>query len=287
MKILFTSDLHGEISLYDQLLAFIRIHSPEIILLGGDLLPSFPPTKRYEDLIPHQKSFMNHFLFPFFERIKEITPIVRLFSIPGNWDLAYPDLFREPIEDWIDLSGKKYLFENGYEIIGYPFVPPTPFRPKNYEKRDDEQSPWPPQKIPSYLRISDRDDDLIPIDPYLFLNSQETIKGDLKKLPEPTSPHRTLYLTHSPPFGTCLDQTRGGKFAGSRSIRAFIEKTQPILTLHGHIHEAPEISGAYMEKIGKTIAINPGQFTSSDLQMVIFEIEDIEGTLSHNFFSKT
>jgi len=41
--------------------------------------------------------------------------------------------------------------------------------------------------------------------------------------------------------------------AGSRSVRTAIEKTQPLLSLHGHIHESP---GAV--RIGKTLCINPG-----------------------------
>lgn len=284
MKIFFTSDLHGEISLYEQLLRFTQLHSPEILLIGGDLLPSFPPTRRYEDMIPYQKVFIKDFLIPFFKRIKEVRPEIYLFSIPGNWDLAYPDLFRNPIEGWIDLTLKKYRLKNGYELIGYPFIPPTPFRPKNYEKRDDDVSPWPPQKSPSYLRISEHDDHLSPIDPYLYLQSQETIQEDLNKLPMPTSAQKTLYVTHSPPFGTHLDRLESGGSAGSQSIRSFIEKTQPLITLHGHIHESPKYSGLYMERIGETISVNPGQFTSSELHFVIFELENIERTLFHNCF---
>lgn len=285
MKVLFTSDLHGEISLYEQLLKFTRGYCPEVILLGGDLLPSFPPTRRYEDMVSHQRAFINEFLLPFFKRIKDSLPEIHLFSIPGNWDLAYPDLFREPIEGWLDLTLKKYRL-NKYEMIGYPFVPPTPFRPKNYEKRDNELSPWPPQKNPSYLRISDQGNNLHPIDPYLYLNSQETIKEDLNNLPKPTNPRKTLYVTHSPPFGTRLDRIESGGSVGSQSIRLFIEETQPLITLHGHIHESPKWSGAYVERIGETIAINPGQFISSDLHLVTFEIENIEKTLSHSLFYK-
>ena len=42
MKVLYTSDLHGEIHLYQELLALAISSSAEIIVLGGDLLPSFP-----------------------------------------------------------------------------------------------------------------------------------------------------------------------------------------------------------------------------------------------------
>ena len=50
---------------------------------------------------------------------------------------------------------------------------------------------------------------------------------------------------------------RGGQVvlfgAGSQSVRRAIEQHQPLLALHGHIHESP---GAI--KIGRTLCINPG-----------------------------
>ena len=40
---------------------------------------------------------------------------------------------------------------------------------------------------------------------------------------------------------------------GSRAVREAIEKTQPLLGLHGHVHESP---GA--QKLGRTLCVNPG-----------------------------
>ncbi len=283
MNFLYASDLHGEIYLYQELLALAQTSSAEIIALGGDLLPSFPPTKRYEDMIPNQKTFVDQLLLPFFKRTMELTDVKHLFLIPGNWDLAYPYLFKEPVEGIIDLDRKSYRLNNGYEIVGYPFVPPTPFRPKNYEKMDDDQSAWPPQKNPSYIRVSDWSDELNAIDPYLYLRSRETIQEDLNQLPKPLFPERAIYIMHSPPFGTCLDRIQGGRTAGSRSLKAFIESHQPLLTLHGHIHESPQLSGSYFEWIGKTLSINPGQFVSGKLHAVTFEIENVKKTLKHTY----
>ena len=292
MKLLYTSDLHGEIYLYQELLPLASSTSSEIVVMGGDLLPSFPPTKRYEDMVPNQKTFIDQFLSSFFERILDTTSIQQIFLIPGNWDLGYPYVFRKPMEGIIDLTHKSYQLQNGYELIGYPFVPPTPFRPKNYEKMDDREAPWPPQKNPSYILASDRTDQLTPIDPHLFLRGLETIEEDLDHLPKPLHPKRTVYVMHSPPSGTQLDLIQGGKPTGSRSIRTFIERNQPLLTLHGHIHESPELSGAYLDRIGKTLSINPGQSAWSSggvlkLDAVTFEMENIEGTLRHTRYPLT
>jgi Icc-related predicted phosphoesterase len=286
MKFLYTSDLHGKIPLYEELFSLATSSSAGIIALGGDLLPSLPPTRRYEDMIPNQIAFIGQFLRNFLKRMIERTPVKQVFFIPGNWDLGYRNLFEEQMEGIIDLNQKIDQISNGYELIGYPFVPPTPFRPKDYEKMDDPESAWPPQRNPSYVRTSDQTDQLTPIDPYLFLRQRETIREDLDRLPSPLHPKKAVYIMHSPPFGTRLDVIEGGISAGSRSIRAFIEKHQPLLTLHGHIHESPALSGAYFDRIGKTLSINPGQSFETDggfskLHAVTFEIENLEGSLTH------
>jgi len=253
MKFLYTSDLHGQIHLYQELLSLASSSSSEILAIGGDLLPSFAPTKRYEDMVPNQKAFIDQFLLPFFKKMLGAASVQGIFLIAGNWDLGYPFLFRETTKKIIDLNQKSHRLKNGYELIGYPFVPPTPFRPKDFEKMDDLETPWPPQKNPSYIRSTDPSDQLIPVDPNLYLREQGTIEKDLDQIPKPLDPKRTIHIMHSPPFGTRLDLIHGGKPAGSRSIRAFIEKHQPLLTLHGHIHE----SRGFV-KIGRTLCINPG-----------------------------
>ena len=73
---------------------------------------------------------------------------------------------------------------------------------------------------------------------------------------------------HVPPYGTQLDdapvldddlrvvQVMGQvKFApvGSTAVRDFELERQPLLGLHGHIHES-----AGIRRLGRTIAINPG-----------------------------
>jgi len=291
MKMLYTSDLHGEKFLYQELIDLAITSSSEIISIGGDLLPSLPPTKRYEDMIPNQRVFVDQFLLPYLKTILETTFVKQIFLIPGNWDLAYPFLLTKRIEGIIDLDQKSYHLSNGYDLIGYPFVPPTPFRPKDYEKMDDLQASWPPQKNPSYIRAPEQSDRLLPIDPHVYLREQETIQKDLDRLPEPLDFKKAIYMMHSPPFGTKLDLIQGKKSAGSRSIKIFIREHQPLLTLHGHIHESPELSGTYMDRIGNTLSINPGQSAWSGrdsvrLHAITFEMEKIEETLTHSCYPK-
>ena len=79
-------------------------------------------------------------------------------------------------------------------------------------------------------------------------------------------PRNAVFNIHVPPFRSGLDDApeldkdlrpvlAGNSMipVGSRALRAAIEKTQPLLGLHGHIHE-----GRGAIRIGKTLCINPG-----------------------------
>jgi Icc-related predicted phosphoesterase len=58
--------------------------------------------------------------------------------------------------------------------------------------------------------------------------------------------------------------------AGSSSVRLAIEKYQPLLGLHGHIHES---RGAV--RIGRTLCINPGsEYSEGILRGVVVELDD-------------
>ena len=82
------------------------------------------------------------------------------------------------------------------------------------------------------------------------------------------NPARAIFNIHVPPYKTVLDQCpeldeelrpvhRGGNpvmtSAGSTAVRELIEEYQPVLGLHGHIHE-----GRGVAKLGRTVCVNPG-----------------------------
>ncbi len=79
-------------------------------------------------------------------------------------------------------------------------------------------------------------------------------------------PKNAIYNIHVPPYRTGLDDAAeldkdlrpvlAGQSiipVGSTALRAVIEQYQPLLSLHGHIHE-----GRGTTRIGKTLCINPG-----------------------------
>ncbi len=64
-----------------------------------------------------------------------------------------------------------------------------------------------------------------------------------------------ILVCHCPPHGTPLDRVREGVHAGSRSVREFIEQSQPAYFFCGHIHEAEGVA----VDLGRTRAVNAGQ----------------------------
>ena len=79
-------------------------------------------------------------------------------------------------------------------------------------------------------------------------------------------PRNAIFNIHVPPYKSGLDEApeldknlrpvlagQSLKPVGSTALREVIEKNQPLLGLHGHIHE-----GRGATRIGKTLCINPG-----------------------------
>ena len=170
----------------------------------------------------------------------------------------------------------------GYELIGFAHVPPTPFLIKDNERRDLHNDVVNPQRGTACCSAETK---LMVVDPLQHFAGLPSIEEELNRLPVPVDLQRSVYVMHAPPFQTKLDIMDDGRSIGSRAIRAFIAKKKPYLTLHGHIHESMEMSGAYLDRIGRTICVNPGQSTE-ELYAVVFDIEDVLGTIEHSVFGK-
>lgn len=72
-----------------------------------------------------------------------------------------------------------------------------------------------------------------------------------------------ILVCHQPPIHTLNDMVEADCHVGSTEIRKFIEKTNPILCLTGHIHE-----GIGIDTIGKTKILNPGPFRTGKYAIV-------------------
>jgi Icc-related predicted phosphoesterase len=100
------------------------------------------------------------------------------------------------------------------------------------------------------------------------------------------NPGKSIFNIHVPPYGSGLDSAPeldeqfkpklepGGRFkmisVGSKAVHEAILKYQPLLGLHGHIHESKGFS-----KIGRTLCLNPGsEYQEGILRGVLIQLSD-------------
>ncbi|GAB5492089.1 MAG: metallophosphoesterase [Phototrophicaceae bacterium] len=90
-----------------------------------------------------------------------------------------------------------------------------------------------------------------------------------------------ILMCHQPPYGTKMDlPSRSKEHVGSKAVREFIERVQPLICFTGHMHSCVEI-----DTIGKTQIINPGPIWESNKyayaevengEVITLEIREVE-----------
>lgn len=282
MKILYACDLHGDVNLYRGLFELAVRFGADQIVLGGDLLPFHGPLYA----VPvEQRVFIDVYLEPALREFTVRNPRASVYVLHGNADLrssldALYGLEREGLVRL--LHGRNHQLGTEYEMIGYGNVNPTPYAVKDGERRDYCADNPKQCQAAGFLSNGST---MASIDLEDYFRKTKSIEAELSELPQPVAWNKTVYVMHAPPAGTCLDLIFDRSSGGSRAVRDFIVASQPYLTLHGHIHEAPTIGGKYLEKIGSTICINPGQ-SRKELYAVTFELEDVLGTIRHTVFGR-
>ncbi|MGO8956146.1 MAG: metallophosphoesterase family protein [Streptosporangiaceae bacterium] len=157
---------------------------------------------------------------------------VPVYIIPGNDDPYEIDEALAASERVINVDRRVAELPGGLEVIGLGLSSPTPWStPREVSEHDFREQ---------IFRLADQVKD----------------------------PRRMIFLTHCPPYDSGLDVApmldadmrpivsagdllRGP--VGSTGVREAIEQLNPLLSLHGHIHES-----AGDAKIGQTLCLNPG-----------------------------
>ena len=156
----------------------------------------------------------------------------QMYVTGGNDDLeeikavvAKSDFVLDPEEKIVDIEGK-------YEMASLGFSNPTPWKTP---RECSEEELW--QKIETMVsRVKDMKNCIF----NFHVPPIDTPISECQKLDENFKP---VFLASEPVMIS----------AGSVSVRKAVEQYQPLLGLHGHIHEARGVV-----KIGRTVCINPG-----------------------------
>jgi uncharacterized protein len=248
MRILFASDLHGSEDRYDKLFAAAQREEPDALLLGGDLLAA--------GSLLGEGGFLAEFLTPRLARLRRERPGTRVLAILGNDDPRCEEgsLLSLAERGLIEYVHNRRTDLGRHAVYGYAYVPPTPFLLKDWERYDISRYVDPGCVSPEegYRTLP------VPANETRW----RTIAGDLDRLAGDDDLAAAVFLFHTPPYRTGLDRAAlaGRSFehvpldehVGSIAVRRFIEARQPLITLHGHIHESARLTGSWRDLIGRT-----------------------------------
>jgi Icc-related predicted phosphoesterase len=278
MRCVFASDLHGRVERYDKLWRAIGTDPPAAVFLGGDLLPSGIASATGGAV---HEDFVGDFLAAGFARLRARlgAGYPAVFLILGNDDVR---LEEAAILDaaarglWSYVHGRVAAL-GGHPVLGYGCVPPSPFLQKDWERYDVSRHVPPGCVSPEegWRSVA------LPEGEVKF----GTIARDLDALAGSASMEAAVLLFHAPPYDTALDRVAAdGKsvdhvpldlHAGSIALRRFIERRQPLVTLHGHIHESVRLTGAWRDRIGRTHLFGAAH-DGDELALVRFDLDDLE-----------
>ncbi|MEW5874745.1 MAG: hypothetical protein AB1752_06140 [Candidatus Zixiibacteriota bacterium] len=269
----FASDLHGDTHRYLRLIDLIESERPAALFLGGDLLPSYlRPDNEHDDFV---RGFLRVRIMKLRDVLKDDYP--RVFVILGNddgrvWEPEFIEIAGEGLWEYMHCRRAEFA---GHDVYGYSCVPPTPFLNKDWERYDVSRHVDPGCVSPEEGMRS------VPADPREIRYG--TIKDDLETLTAGHDVSNAVFLFHTPPYQTNLDRAGlDGRMVdhvpldvhvGSIAVHRFIETRQPLLTLHGHIHESARITGSWRDQIGRTHMFT-GAHDGPELAVVRFDTDD-------------
>ncbi len=269
MKALYVTDLHGDKDKYRKSLDIAVKRGISIIINGGDMLPKLG--ERHIE----QPVFIRGFLKDYFSILKKHN--ITYLTMLGNDDLLWVDELFETVcgefENVHNIADKKVCI-GMYEFIGMNHILDHPFGCKD---RVVMETHYIPQRQLSYVAGISNEYGYDKIFNWLEYSRTELpyMCDILNALPESENPKQTVYVMHMPPAGLRLGQLLYQDLdIGSVDIYDFLKEKQPLLSLHGHIHESPDTEkGKWINQIIHTICVQPGQTELGDNDMVYVELD--------------
>jgi hypothetical protein len=179
---------------------------------------------------------------------EKVPAETKVIVCPGNDDRTLVDELIDRHKDVTNGEAKVVEIDESHEMISCGWVNPSPWKTAREEEEDKLE-----QRLEKYI------------------SQAENAKS-------------AIFNFHAPPYQSKLDEAplldkdlnpviQSGSVVmvpvGSKAVRKMIEKYQPFLGLHGHIHEA---SGSM--KIGRTHCVNPGsEYAEGIIRAFFIEFE--------------
>jgi Icc-related predicted phosphoesterase len=300
----YASDVHGSEQCWRKFLGAGRFYGVQALIMGGDLTgKAVVPIARaadgsctarfldeqhtardeaeLEDLL---KAIRYNGFYPWVATQEEIS---RHAADEQLREELFDRVLLDELQRWIDLADER-MAEYGIDV----FVMPG---------NDD---PWGCDAIlENASHVTACDDRVVQVGPHEMIScswanrtpwksprelDEDQLYERIKKMADQLeSPSTAIFNLHVPPFDSGLDRANevnedltlaytGGQPreipVGSKAVRQIIEDYQPLLSVHGHIHESR--AEAY---IGRTLAINSGsEYNSGRIHGAVVQLSDAE-----------
>lgn len=283
-KIFFATDIHGSDICWNKFLNAGKFYEADQLILGGDmtgkaivpiihqggknyrvtLLEQTFDITNEDELTDIKKKIRSRGYYPYMTNPDEIA---ELDKDPSKVDKIFLQEVLKVVQQWMEIADKK-LAGTGMKVYCCPGnddmdeVDEILMESRTVVHAEGKVTDLPSghemiasgwSNITPWHTHREEDEDQLAV----------RYEAMISKLKNPGS---SIFNIHVPPYKSGLDDAAeldkdlrpvlaGNSMipVGSKALRAAIEKTQPLLTLHGHIHE-----GRATTRIGKTLCINPG-----------------------------
>lgn len=281
----FASDIHGSEKCFRKFLNGAKVYEADVAVLGGDVagkaIQAITEVRsghfecvfrgaRYEiesgpELAELEQLIADFGYYPYRAQPGELEAKVA----DDTMEALFVELMHERLVHWMELADERLrpLGIEAYWMLGND-------DPDSLNRALDD-APWGTHCDGKVLTLESGHEflsfgpsNVTPWNSYREVPEEEIAAALEKLATELHSPETAIYNIHVPPYGSGLDeapaldanltvQASGGQVkmtpVGSTAVREAIEKVQPLLGIHGHVHES---SGSRM--IGRTLCINPG-----------------------------
>ena len=308
VRLFYASDIHGSDLLWRKFLGATKFYEADAAVMGGDLLgKAIVPIERDADGTLHAEFLGQERTLHEGPELDELVGAIRFNGYypwiasreeiedrSADTEALFGEVARDEIRRWVELAEERAAANGSsklYVMAG----------------NDD---PWFVDDILAGSQgVVFCDDQVVRVGPHEMISSsfanptpwdspreldEEALFERLEKLADQLDdPGRAIFNLHVPPYDSRLDtgpdlkpdltpRYSGGqpmmKPVGSHAVRKLIEEFQPLLALHGHIHESKgEV------RIGRTLALNSGsEYNTGRLHGVVVTLGE-ERVVSHQF----
>jgi len=283
-KLFFATDIHGSDICWIKFLNAGKFYEADVLILGGDMTgkavvpvvhqggSTYKTTLLEQDFITTNDAELQDMIkrvrsrgyYPYLTTPDEIS---ELEKNPEQVDHIFKQEVLKIVQQWMDLADKKL---DGTDLKVYC----SPGNDDMDEVDEIVRSSRRVQLVEGLVTALDPHHEMItsgwsyrtPWDTHREEDEDQLAVRYEAMASKLKDPRNAVFNIHVPPHKSGLDEApeldkdlrpvlagQSLKPVGSTALRAAIEKYQPLLSLHGHIHE-----GRGATRIGKTLCINPG-----------------------------